>query len=115
MLCFACLLLIFAFFVFCFCFCFFFLAVYLDLRCTTRNDVLEAMEKKRNNYPEANFNPLTNEKGIMLPTENPPSDNAVDYTDTEDKQNDASLDCLLRNATEGHYIKYPLQPTGKNM
>ena len=89
------------------------MAVYLDLRCTTRNDVLEAMEKTRNNYPEANFNPLTNEKGIILPTENPPSDKAVDYTDTEDKQNDASLDCLLRNATEGHYIKYLLQPTGK--
>ena len=108
MLCFACLLLILAFF-----FCFFVLAVYLDIRCTTRNDVLEAMEKTRNNYPEANFNPLTNEKGIILPTENPPSDKAVDYTDTEDKQNDASLDCLLRNATEGHYIKYLLQPTGK--
>ena len=92
---------------------FFFWAVYLDLRCTTRNDVLEAMEKTRNNYPEANFNALTNEKGIILPTENPPSDNAVDYTDTEDKQNDASLDCLLRNATEGHYIKYLLQPAGK--
>ena len=86
------------FFLFVFCF---FLAVYLDLRCTTRNDVLEAMKKTRNNYPEANFNPLTNEKGIILPTENPPSDNAVDYTDTEDKQNYASLDCLLRNATEG--------------
>ena len=56
---------------------FFFFAAYLDLRCTTRNDVLEAMEKTRNNYPEANFNPLTNEKGIILPTENPPSDKAV--------------------------------------
>ena len=92
MLCFACLLLIFAYFVFfliCFCFfflSFFFLAVYLDLRCTTRNDVLEAMEKTKNNYPEANFNPLTNKKGIILPTENPPSDKAVDYTDTEDKR-----------------------------
>ena len=91
------------------------MAVYLDLRCTTWNDVLEAMEKARNNYPEANFNPLTNEKGIILPTENPPSDKAVDYTDTEDKQNDASLVCLLRNATEGHYIKYLLQQLAKNM
>ena len=73
MLCFACLLLIFAFFLFLFfSVFFFFLVVYLDLRCTTRNDVLEAMEKTRNNYPEANFNPLTNEKGIILPTENPP-------------------------------------------
>ena len=96
-----------------FVFLFFFFFGCLDLRCTTKNDVLEAMEKIRNNYLEANFNPLTNEKGIILPTENPPSDNAVDYTDTEDKQNDASLDCLLRNATEGHYIKYLLQPTGK--
>ena len=94
-------------------FFFFFFAAYLDLRCTIRNDVLEAMEKTRNNYQEANFNPLTNEKGIILPTENPPSDKAVDYTDTEDKQNDASLDCLLRNATEGHCIKYLLQTTGK--
>ena len=80
-------------------FCFFFVFVFLL--------------KTGNNYPEANFNPLTNEKGIILPTENPPSDKAVDYTDTEDKQNDASLDCLLRNATEGYYIKYLLQPTGK--
>ena len=35
----------------------------------------------------------------------------VDYSDTEIKQNDSSLDCLLRNATEGDYIKYLLQPT----
>ena len=33
----------------------------------------------------------------------------------EVKQNDASLDCLLRNATEGDYIEYLLQKTGKNM
>ena len=45
--------------------------------------------------------------------ENPSSDKAVNYSDTEVKQNDASLDCLLRNATEGDYIKYLLQPTGK--
>ena len=37
----------------------------------------------------------------------------MDYLNTEVKQNDASLDCLLRNATEGDYIKYLLQPTGK--
>ena len=36
----------------------------------------------------------------------------MDYSDTEIKQNEASLDCLLRNATEGDYIKYLLQPTG---
>ena len=40
--------------------------------------------------------------------ENPPSGTAVSYSDTEVKQNDASLDCLLRNATEGDYIKYLL-------
>ena len=60
-----------------------------------------------------NFNPLTNKKGIILPVENPPSNETVDYTDTEDKQNYTSLNCLLRNDTEGHYIKYLLQPTGK--
>ena len=49
----------------------------------------------------------------MLPIERPPSGQGVDYLDTEVKQNDASLDCLLRNATEGDYIKYLLQPTGK--
>ena len=37
----------------------------------------------------------------------------MSYSDTEVKQNDASLDCLLRNATEEDYIKYLLQPTGK--
>ena len=45
--------------------------------------------------------------------ERPPSGTAVNYSDTEVKQNDASLDCLLRNATERDYIKYLLQPTGK--
>ena len=45
--------------------------------------------------------------------EKAPSGTAVSYSDTEVKQNDASLDCLLRNATEGDYIKYLLQPTGK--
>ena len=45
--------------------------------------------------------------------ENPPSGTAVSYSDSEVKQNDASLDCLLRNATEGNYIKYLLQPTRK--
>ena len=49
----------------------------------------------------------------MLPIERPPSGQGVDYLDTEVKQNDASLDYLLRNATEGDYIKYLLQPTGK--
>ena len=34
--------------------------------------------------------------------ENPPSGTAVSYSDSEVKQNDASLDCLLRNATEGN-------------
>ena len=43
--------------------------------------------------------------------EKPPSGESVDYLDTEVKQNDASLACLLRNATEGDYIKYLLQPT----
>ena len=37
----------------------------------------------------------------------------MDYSDTDTKQNKASLDCLLRNVTEGDYIKYLLQPTGK--
>ena len=53
------------------------------------------------------------QEGIILPIEKPPSCEAVSYSDTEVKQNDASLDCLLRNATEGDYIKYLLQPTGK--
>ena len=33
---------------------------------------------------------------IILPIEKPPSCEAVSYSDTEVKQNDASLDCLLR-------------------
>ena len=37
----------------------------------------------------------------------------MSYSDTKVKQNNASLDCLLRNATEGNYIKYLLKPTGK--
>ena len=45
--------------------------------------------------------------------ENPPSGTAVIYSDSEVKQNDTSLDCLLRNATEGNCIKYLLQPTRK--
>ena len=85
---------------------------YLDLRCTTRNEVLEAIDKTKNNLPQANFNPLTNKERITLPMENPPSGTAVSYSDSEVKQNDA-LDCLLRNATEGNYIKYLLQPTRK--
>ena len=47
--------------------------------------------------------------------ERPPSGTAVNYSDTEVKQNDASLDCLLRNVTEGDYIKYLLQSTGKKI
>ena len=54
-------------------------------------------------------------EGIILPIENPPSCEAVSYSNTEVKQNDASLNCLLRNATEGDYIKYLLQPTEKNV
>ena len=92
--------------------CFLFFA-YLDLRCTTHDAVLEAIEITKNNFPQANFNPLTNKEGITLPMENPPSGTAVSYSDSEVKQNDASLDCLLRNATEGNYIKYLLQPTRK--
>ena len=88
---------------------------YLDLRCTTRDEVLEAKEKTKNNHPQANFDPLTKQEGIILPMERPPSGTAVSYLDTEVKQNDASLDCLLRNATEGDYIKYLLQPTGKKI
>ena len=95
-----------------FCLCFLFFA-YLDLRCTTRDAVLEAIEVTKNNFPQANFNPLTNKEGITLPMENPPSGTAASYSDSEVKQNDASLDCLLRNATEGNYIKYLLQPTRK--
>ena len=52
-------------------------------------------------------------EGTILPIEKPPSCEAASYSDAEVKQNDASLDCLLRNATEGDYIKYLLQPTEK--
>ena len=85
----------------------------LDLRCTTHDDVLDTKEKTKKQYPQANFNRLTKQKGKTLPIERPPSGKSVDYSDTEVKQNDAFLDCLLRNATEGDYIKYLLQPTGK--
>ena len=88
-------------------------SAYLDLRCTTWDEVLEAIEKTKNIYPQAIFNSLTKQEGIILPMEKPPSGTAVSYSDTEVKQNDASLDYLLRNATEGDYIKYLLQPTGK--
>ena len=84
----------------------------LDLRCTTHNDVLDSIEKNKKKYPQANFNRLTKQKGKTLRIERPPSGKSVDYSDTEVEQNDASLDCLLRNATEGDYIKYLLQPTG---
>ena len=84
----------------------------LDLRCTTHDEVLDAIEKTKKKYPQANFNRLTKQKGKILPIERPPSGQGVDYLDTEVKQNDASLDCLLRNATEGDYIKYLLHPTG---
>ena len=77
--------------------------------------MLEVIEKTRNNYPQVNFNSLTKQEGNILPIEKPPSGTAVSYSDREVKQNDASLDCLLRNATEGDYVKYLLQPTGKNM
>ena len=62
-----------------------------------------------------NFAHLVFLEEIILPTEKPPSCQAVSYSDTEVKQNDASLDCLLRNATEGDYSKYLLQPTEKKM
>ena len=84
----------------------------LDLRCTTHDEVIEAIEKTKTRYPQANFNKVTKQKGKILPIERPPSGKGVDYLDTEVTQNDASLDCLLRNATEGDYIKYLLQPTG---
>ena len=75
--------------------------------------MLQAIGNTKRNYPESNFNSLTKKEGIILPIENPPTGTTVSYSDTEVKQNDASLDCLLRNATEGDYIKYLLQPTGK--
>ena len=61
-------------------FCFAFLIyAYLDLRCATHDDVIEAIETTRNNYPQSNFNRLTNKKRITLPIEKPPSSNtAVD-------------------------------------
>ena len=93
--------------------CFLFLKTNLDLRCTTNDEVLDAIEKTKNDYPHANFNRLTKQIGKTLPIERPPSGKTVDYSDTEVKQNDASLDCLLRNVTEGDYIEYLLQPTGK--
>ena len=85
----------------------------LDLRCTTHDDVLEAIEKIKNNNPHANINPNTNKEGIILPMDQSSSFTTVDYADNAVKQNKASLDCLLRNATEGHYIKYLLQSSGK--
>ena len=75
--------------------------------------MLQAIEKTKRNYPESNFNSLTKKERIILPIEKPSTGTTVNYSDTEVKQNDASLDCLLRNATEGDYIKYLLQPTGK--
>ena len=92
--------------------CLFYFFPNIDLRCTTHDDVPDAIEKTKKKYPKANFNRLTKQKGKTLPIERPPSGKSVDYLDTEVKQNDASLDCLLRNATEGDYIKYLLQPTG---
>ena len=77
--------------------------------------MLQAIEKIKRNYPKSNFNSLTKKEGIILPIENPPTGTTVSYSDTEVKQNDASLNCLLRNATEGDYIKYLLQPTGKKV
>ena len=71
--------------------------------------MLQAIEKIKRNYLKS----LTKKEGLILPIENPPTGTTVSYSDTEVKQNDASLDCLLRNATEGDYIKYLLQPTGK--
>ena len=94
---------------------FFLFFAYLDLRCTTCDAVLEAIEITKNSFPPANFNPLTNKEGITLPMENPPSGTAVSYSDSEVKQNDASLDCLLRNATEGNYIKIYFNLLEKNM
>ena len=98
----------------CFCFALFFLFFIpnLDLRCTTHDEVIDAIEKTKKKYPHANFNKLTKQKGKILPIERPPSGQGIDYLNTEVTQNDASLDCLLRNATEGDYIKYLLQPTG---
>ena len=91
----------------------FFFPASLDLRCTTQDEVIKAIEKTKKYYPQSNLKLLTNQEGIILPIEKPPSCEAVSYSDTEVKQNDTSLDCLLRNATEGDYIKYLLQPTGK--
>ena len=93
----------------------FLFSAYLDLRCTSQDEVLQAIENTKKYYLQANFNSLTKKEGIILPIEKPPSGAAVSYSDTEVKQNEASLDCLLRNATKGNYIKYLLQPTGKNM
>ena len=62
--------------------------------------MLEAIEKIKNNNPHANINPNTNKEGIILPMDQS-SLTTVDYADNAVKQNKASLDCLLRNATEG--------------
>ena len=87
---------------------------YLDLRCTTRDHVLEAVEKLKNNNPHANLNPDTHKEGIILPMdESPTMESAVDYSNKAEKQNEASLDCLLGNATEGRYINYLLKSTRK--
>ena len=79
---------------------FLFFSASLDLRCTAQDEVIKAIEKTKKYYPQSNFNSLTNQEGTILPIEKPTSCATVSYSDTEVKQNDASLDCLLRNATE---------------
>ena len=43
-------------------FCFAFFSAYLDLRCTTQDEVLQAIERTKRNYPESNLNSLTKKK-----------------------------------------------------
>ena len=54
----------------------------IDLRCTTHDNVLDAIEKTKKKYPQANFNQLTKQKGKTLPIERPPSGKSVNYLDT---------------------------------
>ena len=57
----------------CFIFLFFGFIPDLDLRCTTRDEVIDTIEKIIKKYPHANFNKLTKQKGKILPIERPPS------------------------------------------
>ena len=58
-------------------FLFFFFSASLDLRYTTQDEVIKAIGKTKKYYPQSNFNSLTNQEGIILCIEKPPSCEAV--------------------------------------